>query len=83
MDILRGIETPAWIVGSARGFVECVLLAAVQAAIVWFSGADVPVELQAIAPIVVLLLGISKGIIDHVDPLKQRVGSSPKPDAGQ
>lgn len=70
MDLLRGLEAPAWIVGLARGAAE----AAAFAALYFLADGLLPVlpgELQWAGPIALLLVRPVEGVLDHIDPAKR------------
>lgn len=72
MDVIRGLQTPAWLVGLARSIVEAVLFAAIGAVILWLSGTDLPSGLLPWAPVIIVGLRTLEGVIDHIDPSKTR-----------
>lgn len=72
MDIIRGLQTPAWAVGLVRSIVEAALFAGIGAVILWLSGADLPAELLPWAPAIIVGLRTIEGVIDHVDPARRR-----------
>lgn len=78
MDALRGLNTPPWLVGLTRGLVEAVVLALLGALTLWLSGKDVPDELKAMAPILLLVIRTLEGLADNIDPEKAEPGA---PDA--
>lgn len=72
MDLVRGLQTPAWLVGLARSIVEAVLFAAIAAVILWLAGDSVPEGLAQWAPVIIVGLRTLEGVIDHIDPSKNR-----------
>lgn len=72
MDIIRGLQTPAWAVGLVRSIVEAILFAAIGAVILWLSGTDLPSGLLPWAPVIIVGLRTLEGVVDHVDPSKKR-----------
>lgn len=72
MDLLRGLQAPAWIVGIARGVVEAALMGAlVMAADAVQSGA-LPAEYAPFAAIAIVVIRTAEGLVDQIDPQKKR-----------
>lgn len=55
MNILTGVNVPPWLVGLTRAIILAVLYAAINAAILYFSGTDIP-GLAIYQPFIVLVL---------------------------
>jgi hypothetical protein len=69
IDLLRGLHTPAALVGLARGIVEAGLMALVAAVALYITSDP---RFIAIAPTAVAVERWLEGIIDHIDPEKKR-----------
>ena len=69
--MLRGHAAP-WVVGLVRGLVEAAVLAALGGLVVWLSSADVPQEVAAWAPALVVLIRTLEGVADQIDPSRDR-----------
>lgn len=70
LDLIRGLHTPPWLVGLARGVLE----SAVMAAIIEI-GVLLPTALPqetVWAALIPLVVGIFAGYADQIDPEKQR-----------
>jgi len=69
---LRGLGIPAPIVGAARGLLEAVAFAAGGAVIIWLADLDLADEWKVIVPTITLAWRGAEGIVDGIDPEKQR-----------
>lgn len=70
MDLLRGLTTPAWAVGVARGLLEAIVLAVLAYLVTWLGGGDLPEWLIPWAPAMILILRSLEGLADQIDPAK-------------
>ena len=69
MNVLRGIGIPPAWVALARGFIEAVLMGALAGATLWLGEAE---DLKVIAPLGYLGIRFLEGLVDQIDPLKNR-----------
>ncbi len=72
MKVLRGLILNPVLVGFARGLAEAALMAAIMFGIEYFSDANLPDKFQLLAPFVLFALRQGEGIVDKIDPAKQR-----------
>lgn len=68
LNLLRGLNAPAWLVGFVRGAVETAVVAAIGAVILYVSDSEFSSEMWA----VMLILGLRtlEGLADQIDPSK-------------
>ena len=72
LDLLRGLYTSPWIVGLCRGVVEAVLMAGLLYLAGALASTDVPAALVPFIPILLAGIRFAEGVVDHIDPAKQR-----------
>lgn len=70
LDWIRGLHTPPWLVGLARGVLESAVVAAIIEAGVLLPTA-LPQE-SVWAAFIPMIVGIAAGWADQIDPQKQR-----------
>lgn len=86
LAVLRGLVLNPLLVAFARGLLEAALMAGLLFGIdALTSGVGVPDELKIYAPFALLVLRQLEGVVDKIDPMKQRrrdvLRSSPITDA--
>lgn len=69
-EIIRGLVTSPWIVGTARGIVHAALSAGLLFLIGALGGTDVPALLVPFVPIIIAGLRVLEGVVDQIDPAK-------------
>lgn len=69
MDIIRGLEAPAWLVGLARGVLEAAIFGAFAALSEFALGEPV------FGPLLLAAIRTAEGLADQVDPAKRRSAS--------
>ena len=67
--MLRGVDLPPWVVATARGFVEAVVMGALATAGIYVTGDE---HMIAIAPVGLFIIRWLEGIADQIDPAKNR-----------
>lgn len=72
MNILRGIDVPAWLTGLARSIVEAAVFAGLIVLTDWLASGDVPDELKTWAPLIIVGIRTIEGLADQIDESKKR-----------
>jgi len=69
LDLIRGLHTPPWVVGFARGALEAGLMALVGAVALYI--VEDP-RFVVIGPVVIWIERFLEGLIDQIDKSKKR-----------
>ncbi len=72
LNALRGIRTPAWLTGFLRGLAESMAFLALYSFIDFVAAGGLPEQYKTYGMVIIIALRSSEGLVDHIDPLKQR-----------
>lgn len=72
LNALRGIRTPAWLVGFLRGLAESIVYLAIYSFIDFVNAGGLPDQYKILGMVAILGLRSLEGTVDQIDPLKAR-----------
>lgn len=72
LDYWRGLTKSAWLVGLVRGVVEAAAMAGLLYLTAALASSDVPAALVPFVPVLLAGIRFLEGVVDHIDPAKQR-----------